>query len=373
MELSLDDRISLLEEVGEEIIDIEELRKMLQWKTEHGKEIVAYDGFEPSGNIHIAQGLLRSINVNKLTKAGIKFIFLIADWHAAANQKFSGNLEVIKKVGDFFKELWKVCGMDLSKVEFVYASEIVKDPQYWELVLKIGINTTLKRVIRCTQIMGRSESEDLYASQILYPLMQCADIFYLNVDICQLGLDQRKVNMLAREVANVFNRPKPISIHHHMLMGLIKPPETDLTGIDRAVHLKMSKSNPDSAIFMLDSPEEVKRKINKAYCPPKETKENPVLDYCKYIVFELVKPFKVERPEKYGGSVEYSIYTELESDYIAGKLTPPDLKPAVAKYLNQLLDPIRNHFEKDQKAKILYEFVQTEYKKYKSKESEEKK
>ncbi|MGQ4875096.1 MAG: tyrosine--tRNA ligase [Promethearchaeia archaeon] len=364
MSLTLEEKISLLREVGEEIIEIDELKDMMQWKIEHGKEIIAYDGFEPSGNIHIAQGLLRAININKITKCGIKFKMLIADWHAAANQKFGGDLEIIKRVGDYFKEVWKACNMDLKNVEFIYASDVVKDPKYWEYVLKIGINTTLKRVKRCTQIMGRSESEKLYASQILYPLMQAADIFYLNVDICQLGLDQRKVNMLAREVAHIFKRPKPISIHHHMLMGLTKPPSSNLSGVDRAIQLKMSKSNPDSAVFMLDSPEDVKRKINKAYCPPKQVQENPILEYCKYIIFELVDNFYIERPEKYGGDVEYNNYNELEKDYAEGKLNPPDLKPAVVKYLNQLLKPIREHFEKNKKANELYEFVKKEYEKY---------
>ena len=258
--------------------------------------------------------------------------------------------------------------MDLSKVEFIYASEVVKDPKYWELVLNIAINSSLNRVIRCTQIMGRSETDNLTASQILYPLMQAADIFYLPADICQLGLDQRKVNMLAREVAPRLKRPKPIALHHHMLMGLNKPPDTDLTGIERTIKLKMSKSDPDSAIFMLDSLDDVKRKINKAYCPPKQVVENRVLEYCKYIVFELVDKFLVERQEIYGGDIEYCSYAELEEDYAAGKLNPPDLKPAVAKYLNQLLDPIRDHFEKNEKAKELYLFVQKEYKKYMSTE-----
>ena len=366
MSLTLDEKIALLEEVGEEIIDLDELREMIKWKVKHNEEIYAYDGFEPSGNIHIAQGLLRAINVNKITRAGIRFKFLVADWHAAANKKFGGNLDVIKKVGDFFIELWKVCGMDLSKVEFIYASDLVQNADYWELVLKIGIETTLKRVKRCTQIMGRSESDKLYASQILYPLMQCTDIFYLPADICQLGMDQRKVNMLAREVAKKLDKPKPVAIHHHMLMGLNKPPATDLNGVDRTIEIKMSKSDPDSSIFMLNSPDEVKRKINKAYCPPNQVKENPVLEYCKYIIFELIDTFKIERPEKYGGNVEYNSYDELEKEYAEGKLNPPDLKPAVIKYLNQFLAPVIEHFEKDAKAKELYQFVQKEYKKYKA-------
>ncbi len=363
MTLTLDERVALLREVGEEIIEQDELREMIQWKLDHNQEIYAYDGFEPSGNIHIAQGLLRAINVNKITKAGIRFKFLVADWHAAANHKFGGDLEVIKKVGDFFIEVWKICNMDLSKVEFIYASDIVKDPTYWELLLKISINSSLNRVKRCTQIMGREDTDTLTASQILYPLMQTADIFYLPADICQLGLDQRKVNMLAREVAKKLNRPKPISLSHHMLMGLGKPPDTNLSGIDRAVKLKMSKSDPDSAILMLDSPEDIKRKINKAYCPPKEIVENPVLEYCKYIIFELIESFKVKRSEKYGGNIEYNSYEEMEKDYVEGKLNPPDLKPAVIKCLNQLLRPVREHFEKDKKARELYTFVKKEYNK----------
>ncbi|MHA2009180.1 MAG: tyrosine--tRNA ligase [Promethearchaeota archaeon] len=366
MSLNLNEKISLLQEVGEEIIELDELRDLIQWKSENKEKTYAYDGFEPSGNIHIAQGLLRAINVNKITRTGIRFKFLVADWHAAANKKFGGNLEIIKKVGDFFIELWKVCGMELSRVEFVYASDIVKDPEYWELVLKIGIETTLKRVKRCTQIMGRKESDKLYASQILYPLMQTADIFYLPADICQLGLDQRKVNMLAREVAKKLNRPKPVAVHHHMLLGLTKPSKTDLTGIDRAIEFKMSKSNPDTAIFMLDKPSDVKRKINKAYCPQKQIVENPILEYCKYIIFELIDLFKIDRPEKYGGNVEYASYEQLEKDYAEGKLNPPDLKPAVTKYINSFLKPIIEHFEKDEKAQALYQFVQLEYNKYKS-------
>jgi tyrosyl-tRNA synthetase len=367
MTLTLEEKIALLREVGEEIIEEDELRELIQWKLDHNQEIYAYDGFEPSGDMHIAQGLLRAINVNKVTKAGIRFKFLVADWHAAANHKFGGNLDVIKKIGDFFIEIWKICNMDLSKIEFIYASDVIKDPAYWELLLQISINSSLNRVKRCTQIMGREDTDTLTASQILYPLMQAADIFYLPADICQLGLDQRKVNMLAREVAKKLNKPKPISLSHHMLMGLGKPPDTDLTGIDRTVKLKMSKSDPDSAIFMLDTPKDIRRKINKAYCPPNEIVENPVLEYCKYIIFEFIDSFKVERPEKYGGNIEYDSYQEMENDYFEGKLNPPDLKPAVIKYLNQLLLPVREHFENDKKARELYAFVKKEYKKEMSK------
>jgi len=40
---------------------------------------------------------------------------------------------------------------------------------------------------RCCQIMGRSEKDALTAAQIMYPLMQCADIFFLKVSMLALG------------------------------------------------------------------------------------------------------------------------------------------------------------------------------------------
>ena len=60
--MTTEERIDLIKQVGEEIIQEEELRPLL----ESGEELIAYDGFEPSGQIHIAQGILRAINVNKM-------------------------------------------------------------------------------------------------------------------------------------------------------------------------------------------------------------------------------------------------------------------------------------------------------------------
>ena len=48
-------------------------------------------------------------------------------------------------------------------------------------MLNIGRSFNLNRIRKCTQIMGREESDDLSAAQIFYPCMQCADIFFLKV------------------------------------------------------------------------------------------------------------------------------------------------------------------------------------------------
>jgi len=352
------ERLEIIKQVGEEIVTEEELKHVLETK----KQPIAYDGFEPSGtSIHIAQGLLRAINVNKMTKAGCKFIFLVADWHAWANNKMGGDLEKIQKVGKYLIEVWKACDMDLKNVEFVWANELMKDQEYLKTVMQVARNSTVKRIIRCGQIMGRKETEVLQASQIFYPCMQTADIFQLKVDICQLGLDQRRVSTLAREIGPKLGFWKPVIVSHHMLRGLGEPVYTSLPEdkakekrkIDYVIEMKMSKSNPDSAIFMNDSNEEVSRKIKKAYCPEGVTEENPILEYNKHIIFEKFNTVKVERPEKFGGNLEFSSYKELEKEFAQKKLHPMDLKQSTSNYLNELIEPVRRNLERNSAAKKL--------------------
>ncbi|GAI25763.1 unnamed protein product, partial [marine sediment metagenome] len=90
--------------------------------------------------------------------------------------------------------------------------------------------------------------------------------------------------------------------------------------------LKMSKSKPDTCIFIHDSPEEIIRKINKAFCPEKETEFNPILDWAKYLLFRNKdSKLVVDRHEKFGGTIIYSSYEELEKGYSKGILHPVDL------------------------------------------------
>lgn len=353
--MGIDKRLSLIQEVGEEILTEEELKVLLSEK----KNPIAYDGFEPSGQVHIAQGVMRAINVNKMTKAGCKFKMWVADWHAWANNKLGGDLDKIQTCGKYLIEVWKAAGMDLDNVDFVWANEAMKDVAYWKTVMNIARGSTLKRIIRCSQIMGRSESDALHASQIFYPCMQCADIFYLDVDITQLGLDQRKVNVLAREMAPQLGYKKPVVVSHHMLMGLSNPTTDTKDATQRAIELKMSKSKPDSAIFMTDSLEDVKRKIKKAYCPEKEVVQNPIMEYCKHIIFEKFDSIEIKRPEKYGGDLDIRNYSELEQIYAKGDLHPMDLKQAVGDRLYELIKPVEEHFRKNPKAARLKEEVQS--------------
>lgn len=368
--MTTQEKIELIKSIaknGGEIVGEEELAKIL----ESGEKLYTYDGFEPSGQMHIAQGIIRAINTNKMIEAGFTFRMWVADWFGYLNNKMGGDIEKIKKVGEYFIEIWRASGMNLDGVEFLWTSEAVKDPIYWETVMKVAKALTLNRAIKTTEIMGRSESDNLSAAQIIYPCMQITDIFLvMKCQVTQLGLDQRKVNVIAREVGPELGYWKPVIVSHGMLQGLGTPLPKDADANERAISMKMSKSKPDTAIFMTDSKEDIKRKITKAYAPEGVVEDNPILDYCKQIIFEAKwlkretplltnGMFEVKRPEKFGGDVSYGSYEELEKDYAEKKLFPLDLKNAVIEYLDQLVAPVRSHFETDSKAKALLEEVRS--------------
>lgn len=358
--MDLETKIELIKRVGEEIITIKELRELLETK----QHLAAYDGFEPSGLAPLSFGIYRAINLEDLLKAGIKFKLLLADWFAWVNDKMSGKLEKIRKVGEYYIEVWRAAGIDMNKVEVVWTSDVVNSRDYWKKVLLIAKNTTLNRAIRCLTVMGRKKSELKMTAQLFYPMMQCADIFHLEADICQLGMDQRRVNILSREVGAKLGWWKPIIVSHHMLMGLegIKYPEgyDENKSIDIQISSKMSKSKPETCLYVHDSEETVKRKISNAFCPEKVVEGNPILEYCKYIIFRKINNLKIHRAAKYGGNIELNSYNELKKLFRKGKIHPLDLKNATAEALNEIIEPIRKHFKNNTRAKKLYNFIKKE-------------
>ena len=352
-------RLSYIKRVGEEIITETELRTLL----ETNAHPTAYDGFEPSGLAHLPFGVLRPILVEDMLRAGVRMKLWIADWFAWVNNKMGSDLEKIQEVGRYFVEVWKAAGVDMTKVEVLWTSDAARKEEYWKKVITVAQNSTLARAQRALTIAGRTTKDSIQTAQLFYPMMQVADIFWLDVDICQLGLDQRRANILAREIAEKLKWKKPVAVHHHMLIGLQgrKEPEGfDENGAtDAEISSKMSKSKPETSIFVHDSADVIMDKVNSAYCPPKVLEGNALLEYSRYIIFRKRESLRVERPEKYGGNVEFSSAGELEKAYSSGALHPADLKRGVGEALNEIISPIREHFVKDPHARRLYEAVKT--------------
>jgi tyrosyl-tRNA synthetase len=203
-------------------------------------------------------------------------------------------------------------------------------------------------------------------AKLIYPAMQAADIFAQGINLAHAGTEQRKAHVIARDVATRIrtNRLtddqgrtiKPAAVHHPLLLGLRKPPVWPLPDDADEAALKMSKSDPSSAVFVHDDPDTIRRRVAKAFCPPQETRFNPVLNWFQQLVFALDdSPVRIERSEANGGSVTFDTYDELARVYGRGELHPSDAKNALAARLIDRLEPARAHFARPEVAAMLEE------------------
>jgi tyrosyl-tRNA synthetase len=340
----------------EEVVTPEDLRHLLQTE-EHP---TAYNGWEPSGLVHLGTGLICVYKIKDFIEAGIRYKAYLSTWHAWLNNKMGGDLKLIRKAAELFKHSWIALGVPPEKVEFIYSDELYDDVDYWAKVVTVAKNLSIARVTRTLEIAGRKESEARHVSDYMYTPMQVADIFHMEVKICQLGMDQRKANVVARELGERLGYWKPVCVHHSYLQGLVRPPIWPIPRErEREIlsSIKMSKSKPETCIFIYDSPEEIKKKISMAFCPEKTVEYNPILEICKYIIFREEKTFTIDRPAKYGGKVEFENLRELSHAYASGSLHPQDLKNSVAEELAKILAPARMYFESNKEASECLDFV----------------
>jgi tyrosyl-tRNA synthetase len=350
--MDVDDRLAfIMREPTEEVVTADELQALIETKT-HPKH---YIGLEISGMLHIGSLVMTGFKINDFMKAGINTTVFLADWHTYINDKMGGDWDRIKKVSQYYTEAFKFF---CPGVNIVLGSDLYKKTQdYWENFVRFSKHMTLARTMRSLTIMGRSEAEkNLDLSQLLYPPMQSVDIKALDLDIVHAGMDQRKIHMLVREIFPKLGWKVPVLVHHHLLPGLSEPlrisPFKERPGImtpenaeDTRMASKMSKSNPASGLLIHDDEKVIRNKIGKAFCPVGVAADNPILELVHYVVFHEFDEFVIERPTKYGGSITYTSYKDLERDFVTKKIHPMDLKNSTATYVNKIIEPIRKHFE----------------------------
>lgn len=323
---SLEQKLELAKRGAVEVVTEPELRELLK-----RGELKAYCGYEPSGKIHFGHALT-AWKLADLQELGAEVKVLLADLHAWLNHK--GELEEIRKVAEYNRHCFIALGLDPRRTEFVLGSEFQLQPEYMLEVLKLATDTTLLRARRSMSLIARRlENPDV--AQVVYPLMQAVDIAWLDIDLAVGGLDQRKVHMIAREKLPKLGRPKPVCLHTPLLHGL-----------DGAAKMSSSKGN---FVAVDDEPEVIRRKIERAYCPPKQARANPVVELAEHVVLPRQKlvvkrhrgpEFEVEDPE------------QLKLAYERGELHPADLKPALVEAIVGLLAPVREYFEKHPEARL---------------------
>ena len=331
--MDITEKVELVERPPtEEVVTHNELMEL--FKTNSSPK--HYIGLEISGFLHLGSLISTGFKINDFVKAGVKCTIFLADWHTLINDKLGGDWETISKVSRYYQDAFKlVC----PNAEIILGSKLYEEKtEYWSELLKFTKHMSLARTMRTLTIMGRSENEEkIELAKLLYPPMQAVDIHSLDVDIAHAGMDQRKIHMLVREIFPKMKWKVPVAVHHKLLPGLTKPTDTN----DSQILSKMSKSDPNSGVFIHNTDNEIKKKINKAWCEESNIKNNPLLEIARTVIFHEFNEMNVERPEKFGGNISYTNYKQLEIDFAEKKLHPGDLKQTVGNYLIKIISPIR--------------------------------
>jgi tyrosyl-tRNA synthetase len=271
----IDRRAALIERNLAELLTREELPALLAT----GQRLKHYIGYEISGRVHLGGGLVAMAKVRDFQEAGVDCSVLLADWHTWINDKLGGDRDRIRRLavsyyGEAMKASLLCVGGDAAALRLTLASDVYADParDYWATVIEVAKHTSVARMQRSITILGRKEGEQHDFAKLIYPAMQAADIFALGVHIAHAGMDQRKAHVVARDVATKIRintlrdaagtAIKPLAAHHPLLTGLLKPDRWPVPPEGRAEALaamKMSKSKPRSAVFVHDSPDEMRR------------------------------------------------------------------------------------------------------------------
>ncbi len=301
-----------------ETVTDDELRALLNKPVKR-----VYAGYEPSGEIHLGH----LVTINKLVDlqaAGFEVTVLLADLHAFLNRK--GTMERVGELAEYNKKCFE--GLGLKNVRYVLGSDLQLSKEYQLLVLQLSQQVTLNRAQRSMDEVGR-QMDHPTVSQMIYPLMQAADIALLGVDAAVGGIDQRKIHMLAREHLINFKYPAPVCIHTPILNGLDG---------------KKMSSSQGNYISVADSEDDIRKKCQKAFCPP-EIAENPILQILQHHIFPRLPEVTIKRPEKFGGDRTFASYPDIEAAYGKGEVHPLDLKKACGESLVQILAPVREYIQ----------------------------
>ncbi len=311
--------IELIKRNTVEVINEDKIRKFL-------KKGVVYCGYECSGEIHLGH-LVTILKLLDLQKAGIKVKILLADWHTWLNKK--GDWDFVNSQLKQWEKGFKAIGL---RAEIVRGTSYQRKSDYFEDILKLALHVTVNRGVRSMQKVAR-DIENAKISQIIYPLMQVADVKYLKTNFVVAGSDQRKIYMLGVDEGQDIGLQEAVYLYTPLIPGL-KGPGT-----------KMSSSIKESFISIRDSKKDIEKKINKAYCQTRDIKNNPVLAITRLIIFPKFEKMKIKRSNKFGGDIEFKNYKSLEKSFELGELHPADLKKAVAESLEKIIAPIRKSWK----------------------------
>ncbi|CAG2246579.1 YARS [Mytilus edulis] len=237
--------------------------------------------------------------------AGCEVTILFADLHAYLdNMKAPWSLLQLREkyYEAIIKAMLKSINVPLEKLKFVKGTDFQLSKEYTLDVYRLSSLVTEHDARKAGAEVVKQVQHPLL-SGLLYPGLQALDEEYLKVDAQFGGVDQRKIFTYAEKYLPHLGYTKRIHFMNPMVPGL--------TGS------KMSSSEEDSKIDLLDTAAQVKKKLKMAFCEPGNITENGLLSFCKHVLYPITckEGFTVVRKEEFGGNVTYKKFQELEDAF----------------------------------------------------------
>lgn len=295
-------KANLQEVLGADIID----NVILNEK----RPLKIYWGTATTGKPHCGY-FVPCMKIAEFLAAGCHVKVLLADIHGYLDN-MKAPMELVAFRAKYYekviKSLLKAVGVDIARLEFVLGSDYQYNKEYTKDRFRLEGMTRISVAQKAGAEVVK-QADDPFLGGLCYPLMQALDEQYLDVDAQFGGVDQRKIFTFAIE-----NLPKiGYKVRAHLMNNMVP-------GLGEAA--KMSASDADSKIDLLDDPAAVEKKLKKAKCVPKEVEGNGVIAFVEHVIFRAIAlkvdhepTFKIERRE--GEPLVYTSIGKLKEDYAA--------------------------------------------------------
>ena len=298
-----------------------------------------FSGIQPSGDLTLGS-YMGAIKNWVALQDEYDCLYCIVDMHAITVRQVPADLRrrSLEQLAQYI-----ACGLDPKKNIMFIQSHV---PQHAELSWVLGCYTQFGELSRMTQFKDKAQkhADNITAGLFTYPVLMAADILLYQADLVPVGEDQKQHVELCRDIANRFNGvysetftlPEPfIPKMGARIMSLGNPAS------------KMSKSDPDGCVFLMDRPEDILRKFKRA-------------------VTDCETAVRYDRENKPGVSNLLTIYcaatgkTVEEAEAAFAGQGSGVFKPAVGEAVVELMRPIREEAQRLMNDKAYLESVYRE-------------
>ena len=215
-----------------------------------------FSGIQPSGELTLGS-YMGAIKNWVALQDEYECLYCIVDMHAITVRQNPADLRrrALEQLAQYI-----ACGLDPEKNIMFIQSHV---PQHAELGWVLGCYTQFGELSRMTQFKDKSakHKDNITSGLFTYPVLMAADILLYQANLVPVGADQKQHVELCRDIAQRFNGvysptftlPEPFIPKMGARIMSLGNPEN-----------KMSKSDPDGCIYLLDKPEDVMRKFKRA-------------------------------------------------------------------------------------------------------------